>query len=227
MSRPVLATKVIFDAVAPIVDFVYPPRCPACGEAIGSQGGLCLDCWSRLQTFSDPFPGNGSIDAIAAAAAYDDIARQLVLSFKHGRKVALAPFLARMIARILPDDRNAILVPVPLHRGRMWRRGYNQSALLARELAKVEKGVLLVDGLERARRTPSLGGLNAKQRAAALAGSIRTNAKAVPSFENRDVILVDDVYTSGATARACAKVARAAGARSVTAACFAKVVGGM
>uniref|UniRef100_UPI00345C6028 ComF family protein n=1 Tax=uncultured Erythrobacter sp. TaxID=263913 RepID=UPI00345C6028 len=150
------------------------------------------------------------------------------MNYKHGRKIALAPLLARLIAPRLPDHGEAqpLLVPVPLHRWRLWRRGFNQAALLAQELAKLGKGEVIVDALVRGKRTPSLGGLGQKEREAALSGAITARRSRAGQLLGRDVILVDDVLTSGATSNACAEALLKSGARNVRIACFARVVDG-
>ena len=232
----------------PLVDAIYPPRCPACGESIGAQTGLCLECWDTLVVPDEPsctlcqrpvetMAGYGSIvcapclasppihDGIAAATLYGETSRKLVLTFKHGRKLALAPLLARMMAARIPEfDRNPLLVPVPLHRFRLWRRGFNQAALLARELGRLEKGELLVDALERRKSTPSLGGMGAKARKRALSGAIAVREGAKGRVRGRDVVLVDDVLTSGATSDACVRALKKAGTKTVVVACFARVL---
>lgn len=235
-------------ALEPVLDFVFPPRCPACGAAVGRHGGLCSECWSGLvvpaepwcgacqRPFGDRGPAHGALcgpclaaaprhDGIYAATLYSPVSRQLVLSFKHGRRIALAPMLARLIAARLPDDGiDRVIVPVPLHRWRLWSRGYNQAALLARELEKQGKGRLAVDALERRKRTPSLGGLGAKARRRAMRGAIGVSRHARTALDKRDILLVDDVLTSGATIDACVHALRKAGSRSVRIACFARVL---
>lgn len=164
---------------------------------------------------------------VYAATLYNDASRRLVLDYKHGGRITHARLLARLIAARLPDPlagRGALLlVPVPLHRWRLWHRGFNQAALLARELARMGKGEALVDGLLRRRRTPSLGGLGRAARDRALAGAIIVHPRRRARIAGRDVVLVDDVFTSGATARACRAALTEAGARSVSVACFARV----
>lgn len=216
----------------PLVDLLYPPRCPLCGAALAEQDGLCADCWSLLdipesgsaQTM--PLAGGGAIP-VFAATLYNDASRRLVLDYKHGARITHARLLARLIAARLPDPvagrAPPLLVPVPLHRWRLWSRGFNQAALLAGELARMGKGEVLVDALLRARRTPSLGGLGRDARDRALAGAIRANPRRAHAITGRDVVLVDDVFTSGATARSCGAVLAQAGARSVAVACFAQV----
>ena len=234
---------------APLVDLVFPPRCPLCGEATAAQAGLCGACWGQLVipgepaciSCSRPFaPGSGlensqcavciavppSHAGIAAATLYNDTSRRLILAFKHGRKIALAPQLARLMAAKLPDSEASppLIIPVPLHRWRIWRRGFNQAALLARELARSGKGELLVDALVRARATPMLGGMRKQARQRALGGAIRINRLRAAKLQGRSVILVDDVLTSGATSDACIAALKKAGAAEVMMCCFARVL---
>ena len=236
------------EAFAPLVDLVYPPRCPSCGEAIAAQDGLCTQCWSELaipgepactlcqRPFGDTVVAAGAIcapcladpprhDGIAAATLYNDASRKLVLAFKHGRRIALAPMLARLIAARLPElASTSLVVPVPLHPLRLWQRGFNQSALLAGEIARQRGATLLVDGLVRRKRTPKLGGLGRAARARALSGAIAVRSRCRDQLKDASVVLVDDVMTSGATSDACVGALRRAGAAKVVVACFARVL---
>ena len=237
-------------SLAPLVDLVYPPRCPACGEATADPGGLCAACWSALEAPGEPacvacgqeLPAGAARETpcgrclaappqhagIVAPFLYNDASRALVLAVKHGGKIALARLMGRMMAARLDDPHpgdETVLVPVPLHRLRLWERGYNQAALLARELADHGKGELCVDALIRRKRTPSLGGLGREARREALAGAIIVRESRRARLKGRDVLLVDDVYTSGATSSACVAALIGGGARSVRVVCFARVAG--
>ena len=236
------------EGIAPLVDLIYPPRCPLCGDAIGAQTGLCGDCWSELRIPGEPAcagcqrpfgveqAGTGALcgpcladpprhDGIAAGTLYGEGSRKLVLAFKHGRRIALAPMLARLIAARLPTlEGEWLVIPVPLHRWRLWARGFNQAALLGRELAKVSGASLLVDGLVRTKRTPMLGGLGRKARMRALSGALVANSRRADALRGAQVILVDDVLTSGATSDACVRTLKRAGAAKVIVACFARVL---
>lgn len=165
-------------------------------------------------------------DGIAAATLYNEASRQLILAFKHGRRIAMAPFLARLMTAQVPAevDEDWLVVPVPLHRWRLWARGFNQSALLAGEFCKTRGSRLMVDGLLRRKATPRLGGLGRKARARVLSGAIEVNSRRRESLKGRQVLLVDDVLTSGATTGACVSALKGAGAQSVRIACFARVL---
>ncbi|NJO13987.1 MAG: ComF family protein [Rhizobiales bacterium] len=212
--------------VAPVVDMIYPPRCPACGEAIVRQDGLCIDCWSALEV-PELLSNDHDTMPIYAATFYNDISRKLVLAYKHGGRIALSRLMARLMAARMPvtldGARPPALVPVPLHRWRLWQRGFNQAALLAQELSRLGKGDDEVAALVRHKRTPNLGNLGREARERALTGAIRLDPSKLDRLCGRDVILVDDVLTSGATSRACITAIKQARPASIAVACFARV----
>lgn len=232
--------------LAPVADLVFPPRCPLCGEGLAMQVGLCAACWSELAIPGEPCCGkcqrpfgggvpDGAIcapcladpprhDGIAAGTLYNDASRRLVLAFKHGRRIALAPMLARLMAAKLEAGPDWLVVPVPLHRWRLWRRGFNQAALLAREIAREKGAALLVDGLRRSKPTPVLGGLGRSARARALSGAIAVDPRRAGRIKGAKVVLVDDVLTSGATSSVCVSALKRAGAERVVVCCFARVL---
>lgn len=235
-------------ALSPVVDFVFPPRCPLCGAGVSAQAGLCADCWGDLaipgepscascrRPFGDGVPGGATCapclaepprhDGIAAATLYNDASRKLVLAFKHGSRLGLAQMMARlMAARLAGEPRHEwLIVPVPLHRWRLWRRGYNQAAILAQELAKLTDGTLGLDVLERRKSTAALGGLGRQARRRELAGAIRLTAGRKSAVQGRDILLVDDVLTSGATSDVCVSALKRGGASRVVVTCFARVL---
>lgn len=157
-----------------------------------------------------------------AAVSYGDLARQLALRLKHGRRIGLARLFAKLMAGKI-EGRDGVLVPVPLHRWRIWQRGFNQSALIARHLARISGLPVRQDGLQRTKATPILRALGARDRAKAVAGAFSVSAGAEEDLQGRTVFLVDDVYTSGATANACARALKRAKAARVEVICWARV----
>ena len=140
-----------------LLDFALPPRCAGCGEVSQEAGAFCPPCWRLLEWLGNngcqrcgmPLAGTEAelcgrclaapprLDRIRAALAYDEVPRSVALRLKYGGKVALARTMARYMAPLKGEwDDGAILMPVPLHRWRLWGRGFNQSALVVRELAK-------------------------------------------------------------------------------------------
>jgi predicted amidophosphoribosyltransferase len=154
-----------------------------------------------------------------AAVAYGDVPRTIALRLNYGRKVALARFMAPL--RGIPSG-DEMVVPVPLHRWRLWSRGFNQSALVAAELGR--RWQLPVDplALRRVRATPPLKGMSHGQRRSAVSGAFKVD----PGYDlaGRTNLLIDDVLTSGSTAEACAGALRKAGARRVELISWARVV---
>lgn len=231
-----------------MVDFALPPRCSGCGAVVGDDHSFCLPCWQSLRFLGEPccnrcgHPfeyGEGTetecgaciaepprFDRFRAAVAYGEVARRVVLKLKYGGRPGVAATLARFMSRHLQAQPDAILVPVPLHRWRIWKRGYNQSALIASALG--ERSGLAVDNslLQRVKATPVLRGLGRRERALAVRGAFRVPKERSAALSGRPVILIDDVYTSGATASACAAALKRAGAAEVNILCWARVVAG-
>ncbi|MGA0532863.1 ComF family protein [Hansschlegelia sp. KR7-227] len=228
------------------LNFALPPQCLACSAPVTEIGGLCVACWSALKLIERPYcerlgtpfpadfgPGLLSPAAIArppaydrarAVARFDGAARDLVHRLKYADGVHLARPLGAMMARaghelLAPD---ALLVPVPLHRRRLWGRRFNQAALLAQAAARTARAAIAPEALERIKSTRPQVGLTAAQRADNLAGAFRVSPGAF--LKGRQVVLVDDVLTTGATVDRLARLVRRAGAASVDVLVFALVV---
>jgi len=219
---------------------IYPAECLLCREMTESEFGLCGPCWRDtpfvaglvcdqcgIPLMGDEDSGPAHCDdcmTIArpwdrgrAAMAYRDNGRRFVLGLKHVDRSDLAKPAAKWMARAagpLLDDW-AIFVPVPLHWTRLLTRRYNQSAMLAQAVGR-ELGIeVCVDALVRVRRTPSLGHKTRDERFATVLDAVRPHPRRGGVMQDRTVILVDDVMTSGATLAACAEAARWAGAETV------------
>jgi ComF family protein len=159
-----------------------------------------------------------------AALVYDGPARDVLLALKHGDRDFLARIMAPAMARAGADmlGDGAVLVPVPLHRWRLWRRGYNQAALLAVAIARRSGNPVAVDALQRIRATDSSRGMSRSQRAANVRGVFRVARPA--AIKGRRVVLVDDVLTTGATVAACTRMLLRGGAAQVDVLTWARVV---
>ena len=231
-----------------ILDVALPPLCPACRHVLGSQGGLCAGCWSKLSFIAppycerlgipfvyDPGPGILSMEAIAnppaygrarAAVRYDDVARGLVHAFKYSDRLDLAPMLGTWMlqaGRPLLADADAI-IPVPLHWRRLWTRRFNQSGALARVISDASGVPFLYNALRRSRATSQQVGLSRSQRATNVQGAFSVPPDGKTQILGKRLILVDDVLTSGATIDHCARALLRAGAANVDALVFARVV---
>lgn len=227
---------------------IYPTQCTSCGEPTEADHGLCAKCWSetpfvtgtRCDSCGVPLPGSDTTEIAQcddcmkiarpwskgrAVFVYSGVARSLVLRLKHSDRTDIAPtaglWLSNVIRPLITDD--TILVPVPLHWTRLLKRRYNQASLLADQVAAVLGVEHCPDALKRVRATKPLHGHSFVQRFEALDQVIRPNPKRAEDLKGRQVILIDDVMTSGATLAACTQACIDAGAQEVCVATLARV----
>jgi ComF family protein len=154
--------------------------------------------------------GIRGFDAAYSFAAYEGVPRKLIHLYKYGRIRTLARPLADFLARAMPlNERFDCIVPVPLHWLREWKRGFNQSDLLARGLSRRSE-IPVVKALKRSRSTKTQAGLSNHARRRNV-----TNAFRARPVEGKRILLIDDVMTTGATATACALALKRAGAARV------------
>lgn len=231
-----------------LVHTVLPPTCLACRKPAGAGAGLCPTCWQgagfierpyceRLGTpfaydsggplispaaFADP----PAFDRARAAMRFSDVARDLVHLLKYGDRLDLvkpfAGWMARAGAEILREA--DALVPVPLHWTRLFQRRFNQSAALARAIARRAKLPVIDDALLRVRATPPQVGLAREERAKNVHGAFSVAKAARTKVHGKRIVLIDDVLTTGATANACARMLRRAGAARIDVLTLARVV---
>ncbi len=230
------------------LQLLYPPQCISCQAPVQSDFGMCSDCWRETPFISGmvcdqcgvPLPGQDAEeralcddcmtvarpwDRGRAALMYRDNGRRLVLALKHGDRMDLArPASAWMLKAALPIlQPDMLVVPVPLHWMRLFRRRFNQAALLSRAIAKAAKLDNCPDALIRSRTTGSQEGKTRDARFANLVGAFRVPDARAKQVVGRNILLVDDVMTSGATFAAATESLFAAGARSVSVLGLARV----
>ncbi|QUT04575.1 ComF family protein [Sphingobium phenoxybenzoativorans] len=231
-----------------IIGYALPPRCPGCGVIVEDDHRFCLTCWSSMRFLSEPCcdrcgapfdhdRGEGAlcgaclsdppvVGRARAVLAYGDIARTVALRLKYGRRIGLARLIAGQMGRFVPVEGRAemLLVPVPLHRWRLWWRGFNQSALIADHLGRLSGIAVEKEALLRTRRTPPLRGLDPGRRKKTVRGAFSVSLSRKHRLMGKTIILIDDVHTSGATADACARILLRNGAAAVHLICWARVL---
>jgi len=232
-----------------VLDFVLPSQCLSCGSFVESSGALCADCWRELTFLSSPqcqvcgapfsfalsqglvcgacMADPPEFDRARAPLQYDEASRHLILAFKHADRHEGLTVFARWMAAASADlvDQADLIVPVPLHWQRLVSRRYNQAALLGHRLGKIIDRPVQPHFLERVKATPSQGGLGRRNRFRNMRGAFAVSSKGKAHVKGTHVLLIDDVLTTGATARACAAALKRAGAAKVDLLTLARVVG--
>jgi len=231
-----------------IADLLLPPVCIACRRRIVSHGLLCGACFARIDFIVPPLCARLGIplpyeagepllsaaaiasppvyDRARAAARYSDTMRELIQSFKYRDRHEGLPLFARWLnkagAELLADA--DLIVPVPLYPARLWWRRFNQSAMLALAMGRLAAVPVDCAVLKRVRRTASQVGLTADQRRRNVRGAFKVDPALRPRIKGRKIVVVDDVITTGATAEACARALKRAGAARVDVLALARAV---
>ncbi len=237
-------------ALTKIADCILPPLCLSCRDQVERHGELCPTCWVDIDFIASPIcdrlgiplpygTGDNQVSAAAlanppdydrarAAVCYGGVARNIIHDFKfrdrHDGRKLFGRWLAQAGRDILIDA--DLLVPVPLHRRRLWQRRFNQSAFLAQSVSTLTDTPFDPFLLRRSRPTANQVGLTRDQRNRNVAGAFDVAAERRTDIAGRNIVLVDDVMTTGATANACAKALRRAGAANIDVLVLARVVDG-
>ncbi len=235
-------------AGATALDLILPPQCLSCQAPVTEPGHLCAPCWNAIDfldgascaTCGIPFETPELDGAVCGACTreppaytsarsvmrYDDRARGLILGFKHADRLEGAKAYGRWLARAGAEFLAAadVVTAVPLHRRRLISRKYNQAALLAQCAAEVAGCPFDPLILERKRATPTQGGLTRRQRRFNVAGAFRVRLDWADRVKGLDIVLVDDVMTTGATVETCARALKRGGAASIHVLTLARVV---
>ena len=230
------------------IDLILPPQCPCCDQHLLENGAICPACWSGLDLICEPRcdvsglpfsydPGGGArspavladppeYDRARFAARFDGVARELVHLLKYRDRLEVSRPLGVLMAHAGTDLlREAdFVVPVPLYPMRLWRRRFNQSALLANSVADRTGISVRHNILRRVRPTRPQVGLTANQRRHNVSGAFSIADAVRQDVAGRHIVLIDDVITTGATVNACAQALRAGCAEGVDVLAFARVV---
>lgn len=225
-----------------VLDVLLPPKCLKCSTRLSDAHNICPDCWKNLHFISDPkckgcgFPFGSEVatdlyalgeiycaacqksprafDMAASALRYDDESRSMIIGFKHQDRTEYTQYFSKILIQAGRDFWNDtdILVPVPLHKKRLLSRRYNQSALLSGHLSHQLGIAHSPQALERTKNTPPQQG-NLNKRSQNVKGAFK--ARGDVDLKNKNIVLIDDVYTTGSTADNCAKALKKAGADKV------------
>lgn len=243
------ARRVTRAATNQLFRLLFPPVCASCDRHVAEPGTLCGPCWSRVRFIEKPYcPVLGipfshdlgaeilSAEAIAdpppfrrarSVAMHEGVIRDMIHRLKYNDRTDLGPWMARWMLRAGSELLNDcdIIVPVPLHARRFWFRRFNQSAELARHLAGLSGKPFDPAALQRVRQTRQQVGLGATERAANVRGAFKVPDKQEIKVRGRGVLLVDDVYTTGATVKAASRALLRGGALKVDVLTFGRVLG--
>ncbi len=231
------------------VDFFLPPKCPFCGDPTDSFSSdrPCPSCLSRIKFFSPPrcprcgigFPSPSDQDHLCSGCLsreppfakarslcpYEGLIAEIISRFKFGGVASLARPLGILLAEYrdpeFPFSGIDLLIPVPLHTRRLRERGFNQSLLLAREVSRRRSIPLNFAALRRSRQTQPQTQLSGPQRQKNVRGAFEV--RSAGAVADKRILLIDDVFTTGATVQECAKALLDAGAKSVDVLTLARV----
>lgn len=231
------------------INLILPPRCLICGKIIETDNALCSECFNDITFITKPYcqccgrplsftnlskdlycpeclkKKDSVLDLCRSAIQYDEYSKKLILDFKFAdhleNRYLLTQWLiiaGKDIFKAKPD----IVLPVPLHYSRLFKRKYNQSAILARELSKKTSIPVRYDILKKYRYTKPQVICSGKQRQKNIKDAF---AVTNPNFvKGKNIVLIDDVYTTGSTLKECAKMLKKAGAKNVSALTIARVI---
>lgn len=222
---------------------VFSPKCLLCKTETFDDNSLCAVCWSKLSFIVEnicnkcgiPYLNNINCSCqkfktyyskIRAALVYDRHSDHLIYDFKYNDNLQ-AKFTVSKLMLIAGEELikySDIVVPVPLHKARLRKRKFNQSLVLAKEIARNTKLKLVPDLIKRIKDTPSQSGLNQKLRRANMRSAFVFNDAYRDAIKDKVIIIIDDVITTGSTINECAKVLKQNGAREVHALSFARTV---
>lgn len=234
-------------AIERVSDVLVPSTCLTCDRFVDVQGGCCPQCWNKLRFITKPLcpvmgspftidMGEGFLSAEAisnpppfeklrAVLVYDELARKLVSSIKYSDRTDLLRWVANWMhvsgQEVIVDA--DIIMPVPLHSSRLRSRRFNQAGELAHRLAELNQKEFMPEILVRKKPTRQQVGLSERERARNVSGAFIVPQEMKINLKGKRVLLVDDVYTTGATSKAATRALKRGGASQINVLVFAKV----
>lgn len=228
-------------------ELLVPSTCLTCDRFVDRQGGCCPQCWGQLRFVTKPFcPVMGTpfsidmgdnflsaeaianpppFDKLRTVLLYDDLARKLVSSIKYSDRADLLRWVANWmnVAGSEVIDEVDAIIPVPLHPSRLRKRRFNQAGELAQRLARLNDKEFMPEVLIRRKPTRQQVGLSERERARNVSGAFAVPEEMKINLKGKRVLLIDDVYTTGATAKAATRALKRGGASHINVLVFAKV----
>lgn len=228
------------------LNILYPYRCPSCKRIVDSDFVFCLDCWKKLQFIKKPMCNicgdafQFSIDDKAICAKclstkpyydkalccfiYNKTISRAILEFKFYHKTFLSKFFAKFLIVTIKEIINDVdyIIPIPMSLQRLRWRGFNQSLLLVKQIAKLTNKQIIADLIIKIKHTEAQSKLNHKERKQNLNSAFKTNKKYLEVIKNKNILIIDDVITTGTTVNNCSKVLKKAHVNKVFVASIAK-----
>lgn len=214
-----------------LLDFLFPPRCPGCREYREIWGDWCPACEKKYVARRLFLESGSHVEAVMCLALYDGAVKELLHRLKFRRDESALPYLISLMERAWSPELpagdslerfwgylgdNPVFLPVPLHPVREKERGFNQTVLLWRNFLR-GKGFQWLEALERRKETKPQYSLTKREREENVQGAFALRAECRPQLKDRSVVLADDIYTSGATLKACAQALKGSGAERILA----------
>jgi ComF family protein len=231
---------------AQAVNIIFPAKCVICNSLTAEVMSLCTDCWKNIEFITDPqcglcgFPfdfdmGEGILcatcnctspffDKALSIFKYSNYSKSLILKLKYNDQLHIAHFLAKLISERLHNlYEYRVIIPVPLHVKKMRKRLFNQSAIIASHVAKISKLDFLPNSLIKKRNDTPQNKLNRERRKTNILNSFSVAEESKKFIQGKNIILIDDVYTTGSTVNECSKTLKKAGCGKILVATAARV----
>jgi len=229
------------------LDIIAPPKCATCDTNVEKINTLCPKCWGDLifigapkcSICSNTFPINQfettcfdckainpDFDKVVSSVVYNELSEQLVFGLKYNDRIDYSEIIAEFIktSMLKESDLPDILIPIPLHKNKLKKRGFNQATLIAKKLAQKLNIPIEYNLLSKIKDNISQSGLDREERFSNVANVYKINDKFKSSIKSKHICIVDDVITTGATVNECAKLLKKYGAHKVTCASFARTI---